>query len=83
MYAISFQDEWSYVHPMKVSRSGAAVVAVDGCVYAMGGLQPRVAPFFRAQFTVSSVECYDPASGIWSECPPLLESRAEAGAVVL
>lgn len=76
-------DEWTYAHAMKLNRSAAAVVALDGLVYAIGGLQPRVTPFFRAQSTMAAVECYDPETMMWSECPALPESRAEAGAVVL
>lgn len=69
--------------PMNVARSGPAVAAVDGILYVIGGLQPHETRFYRAQFTLSSVESFDPVSGVWSECPPLPESRTEAGAVVI
>lgn len=68
---------------MLVGRSGPAVAAVDGLLYVIGGYKTHENPFYRAQFTVASVERFDPVSDSWSECPPLPESRAEAGAVVL
>lgn len=74
---------WSTIPPMSIGRSGPAVAAVDGLLYVIGGYKTLENPFYRAQFTVASVECYDPFTNTWSECPPLPESRAEAGAVVL
>lgn len=68
---------------MSVARGVPAVVAADGLLYVIGGIQPRDVNFYRAQFTLSSVECYDPLANVWRECPSLPESRAEAGAVVI
>lgn len=39
--------------------------------------------FYRAQITISSVECYDPLKDEWKYCPELPDSRSEAGAIVL
>lgn len=39
--------------------------------------------FYRAQITISSVECYDPLKDLWTYCPELPVSRSEAGAIVL
>ena len=39
--------------------------------------------FYRAQITISSVECYDPLTDMWRSCTDLPMSRSEAGAVVL
>lgn len=39
--------------------------------------------FYRAQITISSVECYDPLKDVWTYCPELPVSRSEAGAIVL
>lgn len=67
---------------MFVARSRPAVAAANGLLYVIGGAQTNE-DFYRAQFTLSSVECYNPLSNIWTECPPLPESRSEAGAVVI
>jgi len=48
-----------------------------------GGAQIQATPFYRAQCTISAVECFDPYKNTWSDCPPLSETRAEAGAVVI
>ncbi|KAF5283175.1 hypothetical protein FQR65_LT02687 [Abscondita terminalis] len=74
---------WSTVPSMSVGRSGPAVAAVDGLLYVIGGYETVENPFYRAQFTVASVECFNPFANSWSDCPPLPESRAEAGVVVL
>lgn len=68
---------------MLVGRSGPAVAAVDGFLYVIGGYETHDNLFYRAQFTVASVERFDPVDNSWCDCPPLPESRAEAGAVVL
>jgi len=49
----------------------------------MGGLHTQEVNFWRAQFTISSVECYDPVTNKWKECAALPETRGEAGAVVV
>lgn len=67
---------------MFVARSRPAVAAIDGLLYVIGGTQIKE-DFYRTLYTLSSVECYNPLSNIWTECPPLPESRAEAGAVVI
>lgn len=76
------KNKWCTVPTMNVARSRPAVVAVDGLLYVIGGAQTSE-NFYKAQFTLSSVECFDPICNTWSECPPLPESRAEAGAVVI
>lgn len=76
-------NKWSQVPAMKVERSGAAVAAVDGLLYVIGGAQIRGTPFYKAQCSISSVECFDPLSNTWLFCPPLSQTRAEAGAVVI
>lgn len=67
---------------MHMERSRPAAVAVDGLLYVIGGAQFSE-EFYKAQFTLSSVECYNPRKNVWIECPPLSESRAEAGAAVI
>lgn len=80
----SFDDnKWSTLSPMSVSRASPAVVSADGLLYVAGGDQTREVAFYRAQITISSVECYDPATDTWMHCPDLPMSRSEAGAVVV
>ncbi len=68
---------------MSVGRTCPAVAAVNGLLYVIGGDQTQEVNFYRAQITMSSVEQFDPATGIWKESPPLPDSRSEAGAVVV
>ncbi|XP_063225348.1 actin-binding protein IPP [Bacillus rossius redtenbacheri] len=77
------QNKWSEVPPMKVPRASPAVAAVDGLLYVIGGDQNHDINLYRAHVTVDTVECYDPATQTWDTCPPLPESRSEAGAVVV
>nr|CAD7402247.1 unnamed protein product [Timema cristinae] len=77
------ENKWSKVPSMKVARASPAVAAADGLLYVIGGDQTHEINFYRAQITITSVECYDPLANEWHECPPLPESRSEAGAVVV
>ncbi|CAH0556156.1 unnamed protein product [Brassicogethes aeneus] len=77
------KNKWFKVPPMKLERSGPAVAAMDGQLYVIGGAQTHATAFYRAQCTISSVECFDPITNSWTDCPPLSETRAEAGAVVI
>lgn len=78
-----FQNKWYKVPSLKAARSGPAVAAMDGRLYVIGGAKTHATPFYRAQCTIASVECFDPHTNSWSDCPPLSETRAEAGAVVI
>jgi actin-binding protein IPP len=64
-------------------RASPAVAAADGLLYVMGGDQAHEVNFYRAQITMSSMECYDPLTNAWHDGPQLPESRSEAGAVVV
>lgn len=64
---------------MAVKRCGPAVVAVDGLLYVIGGNQPQDSGWI----SVSSVEQFDPVTETWKESPPLLDSRSEAGVIVV
>lgn len=77
------EDKWTTVCPMSVCRAIPAVASADGILYVAGGDQPCEVNFYRAQVTISSVECYDPLTNTWKTCPDLPVSRSEAGAVVL
>ncbi|XP_019875864.2 actin-binding protein IPP isoform X2 [Aethina tumida] len=77
------KNKWYKVPSLKAARSGPAVAAMDGRLYVIGGAKTHATPFYRAQCTIASVECFDPHTNSWSDCPPLSETRAEAGAVVI
>ncbi|CAD7085877.1 unnamed protein product [Hermetia illucens] len=77
------EDKWVMVTPMSVNRAIPAVASADGLLYVAGGDQTCEVNFYRAQVTISSVECYDPVSDTWRHCPDLPMSRSEAGAVVV
>uniref|UniRef100_A0A336MRY9 Kelch-like protein diablo n=1 Tax=Culicoides sonorensis TaxID=179676 RepID=A0A336MRY9_CULSO len=77
------EDKWSTVEPMTVPRASPAVCSADGLLYVGGGDQTCEVNFYRAQITITSFECYDPATDNWRECPDLPLSRSEAGAVVV
>ncbi|KAK3929229.1 Actin-binding protein IPP [Frankliniella fusca] len=77
------ENEWTKVPHMRVGRASPAVAAADGVLYVIGGDETHEVNFYRAQITISSVECYDPQINKWRECPSLPESRSEAGAVVV
>lgn len=77
------EDKWTTVCSMSVCRAIPAVASADGILYVAGGDQPCEVNFYRAQVTISSVECYDPLTNTWKSCPDLPVSRSEAGAVVL
>lgn len=64
---------------MAVKRCSPAVVAVDGLLYVIGGKQP----IYSTWATVSSVEQFDPVTETWKESPPLINSRSDAGVVVV
>jgi hypothetical protein len=52
------------------------VTAVDGKIYAMGGLD-------ATNTTVSSVECFDPSTGVWSAVAPMSTTRHSHGVAVV
>lgn len=84
MERYSFDDNtWKTMAPMSVSRASPAVASADGLLYVAGGDQTREVAFYRAQVTISTVECYDPATDTWIHCPDMPMSRSEAGAVVV
>ncbi|XP_066998261.1 actin-binding protein IPP [Anabrus simplex] len=77
------ENKWSKVPPMSIGRASPAVAAADGLLYVIGGDQTHEVNFYRAQITISIVECYNPLTEEWTDCPSLPESRSEAGAVVV
>lgn len=83
IYVIFKQNKWFPAANMSMARGCPAVAAADGLLYVIGGDQTHDVNFYRAQYTLASVECYDPHGDVWRDCPQLPESRAEAGAVAV
>ncbi len=63
---------------------GLAMVPHGGKLYRIGGFEARNAPDQEHDlWSVDSVAAFDPASGEWSELPPLPEPRSSFDAAVL
>lgn len=77
------QDKWTEMPSLSNGRASPAVAAADGLLYVMGGDQAHEVNFYRAQITMTSVECFNPLTNEWRDGPPLPVSRSEAGAVVV
>ena len=69
-----YSRQWVYSEPMLYSRSCFAAVALDGCIYALGGY---------GNVHLSSVEKYDPKRGKWSLVPAMSTARNNFGACAL
>lgn len=67
---------------MKVGRSCPAVAAANGQIFVIGGDQSQEINFYRTQITIATVECYEPNTNQWHECPSLPTSRGEAAAII-
>jgi N-acetylneuraminic acid mutarotase len=62
-------DKWRQLPPMKGPRGSVAVVAVNGKIHAIGGIDLQVK-------TVATHEVYDPAADTWSDAPALPTVRS-------
>ena len=52
---------------MNVKREWAAVVVLNGCIYAIGG--------YDGQHDLSTMEKYDPVYNFWETCASMNTSR--------
>ncbi|KAM7537571.1 hypothetical protein Aperf_G00000064528 [Anoplocephala perfoliata] len=68
-------DRWEVVESMSSERSRYAVVALKGCLYAIGGLD--------AHSRLNTVEKFDPKTGIWERVASMNYRRSALGAAVL
>jgi N-acetylneuraminic acid mutarotase len=57
---------------MKTSRYCCGVAVMNGKLYAVGGVDKRYNK-------LSSVESFDPATGVWSDEPDMLTARYNCG----
>ncbi len=71
--------------PMQTPLQGLALVAHDGRLYRIGGLNARNATTDDAEDLHSTAEfgCYDPATGKWTSLAPLPAPRSSLDAVVI
>ena len=72
--ALQPADSWATKANMPTARDRLAAVAVDGIVYAIGGVTGTVVP---------TVEAYNPTSNTWSTKAPMLAKRMEHSAATV
>jgi N-acetylneuraminic acid mutarotase len=63
------EDSWNPKTPMSQARAGLGVVAVDGKIYAIGGITDDV------EGCVGVNECYDPVTDSWVTLASMPTSR--------
>ncbi|VDN99040.1 unnamed protein product [Rodentolepis nana] len=68
-------DRWEVVESMSSERSRYAVVALKGCLYAIGGLDGYT--------RLNTVEKFDPKTGVWERVASMNYRRSALGASVL
>jgi N-acetylneuraminic acid mutarotase len=75
--------EWE-VLPMETPLQGLPLVACDGKLYRIGGLNARNARKEKDNLhSVDEFSCYDPATETWTALPPLPEGRSSHDAAAL
>ncbi|XP_076126103.1 gigaxonin isoform X1 [Alosa pseudoharengus] len=67
---------WIDLEPMSVGRVGHGVVAAEGYLFAVGGMDDT-------KTVLSSGEKYDPELNTWSPIPPMKQARQHFGIVEL
>ncbi|VDL97571.1 unnamed protein product [Schistocephalus solidus] len=68
-------DRWEVVESMSTQRSRIAVVVLNGCLYAIGGLD--------GTSRLNTVERFDPKTGVWHRVASMNYRRSALGAAVL
>lgn len=76
-FYLFIQRKWVPMPAMHRPRAEAAVVAVNGQIYVMGGRDQKHGP------TLDTMEIFDIKTGSWTEGPKLEIGRSQAGIVVL
>ncbi|HPM36898.1 MAG TPA: kelch repeat-containing protein [candidate division Zixibacteria bacterium] len=71
-------NSWSALAPMTTRRTGLAVVALRGKIYAIGGYQEGHSPQ-----VMNIVEVYDPATNTWSPGTPMQMTRCAFNCAVV
>jgi N-acetylneuraminic acid mutarotase len=65
-------SEWTSLTPLSSARYACGGVAINGCLYVVGGLD-------NADQALSLVEVYDTNHGTWSKIPPMPTPRFDCG----
>src|SRR6266853_3660977 len=65
-------DTWTTKAPMPTARHRLGVAAVDGIIYAVGGID-------AAGNILTTLEAYDPATDTWTTKAPMPTARADLG----
>eukprot|EP01046_Picozoa_sp_COSAG06_P049082 COSAG06_NODE_7478_length_2491_cov_1.714883_2_plen_386_part_00 len=78
-------SSWSTLTPMGMARSGhvAAVLPCDKVLVAGGAETTHVLAAEPTQTILQTAELWDPATGMWTELPPMIHARWGAGCCVL
>jgi N-acetylneuraminic acid mutarotase len=76
-------DQWEEL-PMQTPLQGLPLVAYEGKLYRVGGVNARNAFDEKEDMhSVAEFACYDPSASKWTEMPPLPEPRSSHDAVVI
>jgi kelch-like protein 17 (actinfilin) len=63
---------WTTVAPMATGRAQHGTFVLNGCIYAVGGLDEN-------RIALASMEKYDPATDSWSAVKPMHQARKRLG----
>ena len=66
-------NKWESIPDMLTSRMAHELIALDNCIYALGG--------YLNGSVISAVEKFDVKTQHWREVPPMLERRQWFGAI--
>jgi len=75
------ENTWTVVASMNFGRAEHTVVALDGCLYAIGGRNNLFNP--ESRLALDSVEKYDPRENRWTWVAPMNTKRTFFGGAVL
>uniref|UniRef100_A0A3Q2PQV7 Gigaxonin n=1 Tax=Fundulus heteroclitus TaxID=8078 RepID=A0A3Q2PQV7_FUNHE len=70
------RQKWIVLEPMSTARLGHGVVAAEGFLFVLGGMDEN-------NTVLDTGEKYDPDSNSWSPIPPMMQPRQNFGAVEL
>ncbi|XP_056137429.1 gigaxonin-like [Lampris incognitus] len=70
------RQAWIELQPMSTARQGHGVVAAEGYLFVMGGVNEQLT-------VLDSGERYDPESNTWCPIPPMIQARQNFGVAEL
>jgi len=74
-------DTWRTLAPLGSPRGSVGAAALDGKIHVVGGRITDASDAWHTKGVVAIHEVYDPASGQWTEAPPLPTARDHLVAV--